>query len=65
MDEELHYKKRLISEMIFIRRQTHGLNLQMDMEELPMAYFPIIAIKARIVIMSSQSVSFVRSDESF
>ncbi|KYN12032.1 hypothetical protein ALC57_15783, partial [Trachymyrmex cornetzi] len=42
LDEEPHYRKRLISEMIFIRRQTHGLNLQTDMEGLPKAYLPII-----------------------
>ncbi|KYN30038.1 hypothetical protein ALC57_00481 [Trachymyrmex cornetzi] len=42
LDEEPHYRKRLISEMIFIRRQTHGLNLQMDIEGLPKAYLPII-----------------------
>ncbi|KYN29422.1 hypothetical protein ALC57_01134, partial [Trachymyrmex cornetzi] len=42
LDEEPHYRKRFISEMIFIRRQTHGLNLQMDMEGLPKAYLPII-----------------------
>ncbi|KYN10217.1 hypothetical protein ALC57_17657 [Trachymyrmex cornetzi] len=27
LDEEPHYRKRLISKMIFIRRQTHRLNL--------------------------------------
>ncbi|KYN22070.1 hypothetical protein ALC57_05546 [Trachymyrmex cornetzi] len=42
LDEKPHYRKRLISEMIFIRRQTHGLNLQTDMEGLPKAYLPII-----------------------
>ena len=42
LDDEPHYKKRLISEMIFIRRQTHGLNLQTDMEELPKVYLPIV-----------------------
>ncbi|KYQ46149.1 Histone-lysine N-methyltransferase SETMAR [Trachymyrmex zeteki] len=42
LDEEPHYRKRLISEMIFVRRQTHGLNLQMDMEGLLKAYLPII-----------------------
>ncbi|KYN16304.1 hypothetical protein ALC57_11444 [Trachymyrmex cornetzi] len=41
LDEEPHYRKRSISEMIFIRRQTHGLNLQ-DMEGLLKAYLPII-----------------------
>ncbi|KYN12159.1 hypothetical protein ALC57_15678 [Trachymyrmex cornetzi] len=42
LDEEPHYRKRLISEMMFIRRQTHGLNLQTDMEGLPKAYLSII-----------------------
>jgi len=30
LDEEMNYNKRLISEMIFIKRQKHGLNAQMD-----------------------------------
>ncbi|KYQ47791.1 hypothetical protein ALC60_13177, partial [Trachymyrmex zeteki] len=42
LDEEPHYRKRLTSEMIFIRKQTHGLNMQTDMEGLPKAYLPII-----------------------
>ncbi|XP_018346175.1 PREDICTED: uncharacterized protein LOC108750859 [Trachymyrmex septentrionalis] len=41
LDEEFHYKKRLISEKIF-RKQTRRLNLQTDMERLSKAYLPII-----------------------
>ncbi|KYM96667.1 hypothetical protein ALC62_12663, partial [Cyphomyrmex costatus] len=42
LDDEPHYRKRLISEMISIRRQVQGLNLQTDMEGFPKVYFPII-----------------------
>ena len=42
LDEEPYNRKRLISEMIFIRRQTHGLNLQTDMEGLLKAYLSIV-----------------------
>jgi len=30
LDEEMNYNKRLISEMIFIKKQKHGLNAQTD-----------------------------------
>lgn len=30
MDKESYYRKRLISEMLYINIQTHGLNLQTD-----------------------------------
>ena len=42
LDEEPDYRKKLISEMIFIRRQIHGLNSQIstNMEGLFKAYFP-------------------------
>jgi len=30
LDEEMNYNKRLISEMIFIKKQKQGLNAQMD-----------------------------------
>jgi len=32
LDEETNYNKRLISEMIFIKKQKHGLNAQTDTE---------------------------------
>ena len=44
LDEESYYRKRLISEMIFIKRQTHGLNLQMDIKGLPKTYLLIIEL---------------------
>jgi len=30
LDEETHFNKRLISEMIYIKKQTNSLNLQQD-----------------------------------
>ena len=41
-DEEPQYRKRLVSEMLYIRRQTCGLNLQIDLERLPKTYFSIV-----------------------
>lgn len=42
LDEERIYGKRLVSEMIFIKRQTNSLNLQSDTEGLHHAYFNIL-----------------------
>jgi len=42
LDEEVHYNKRLISEMIFIKKQSKGLNLQRDTELLDPIYSDII-----------------------
>lgn len=42
LDTENHYNKRLISEMIHIKRQKNSLNLQTDTESLPTAYDNII-----------------------
>jgi len=42
LDKELSYTKRLVSEMIFIKRQNNGLNKQSDTELLSDAYLPII-----------------------
>ncbi|KYN27931.1 hypothetical protein ALC57_02677, partial [Trachymyrmex cornetzi] len=42
LDEEPCYMKRLISEMINIKKQTNSLNLQTDTEGLHKAYIPII-----------------------
>jgi len=42
LDKETFLSKRLISEMIFIKRQTNSLNLQTDTECLPDSYSNII-----------------------
>ncbi|KYM95692.1 hypothetical protein ALC62_13658 [Cyphomyrmex costatus] len=42
LDEEPCYRKRLISEMLHIKRQKNSLNLQTDTEGLHDAYVPII-----------------------
>lgn len=42
LDGEPSYGKRLISEMVFIKRQRAGLNNQNDTERLPDSYLPII-----------------------
>jgi len=38
LDEETNYNKRLISEMIFIKKQNHGLNAQTDTTLLDAIY---------------------------
>jgi len=38
LDEEMNYKKRLISEIIYIKKQKHGLNSQNDTELLDPIY---------------------------
>jgi len=42
LDRENNYFKRLISEMIHIKEQSHGLNSQKDIEFLDSAYFDIL-----------------------
>jgi len=42
LDEEPQYRKKLISEMLYTRREPHGLNLQTDLEGLPKVYFAIV-----------------------
>ncbi|XP_018347291.1 PREDICTED: uncharacterized protein LOC108751554 [Trachymyrmex septentrionalis] len=42
LDEEPSYRKRLISEMLHIKKQKNSLNLQTDTESLHKAYIPII-----------------------
>ena len=46
LDEKSQYRKRLVSEMLHIKRKTRGLNLQTDLESylgrLLKAYFPIV-----------------------
>jgi len=38
LDQEPYLNKRLISEMLFIKRQRNGLNFQTDTERLPEIY---------------------------
>ncbi|KYN37007.1 hypothetical protein ALC56_08798 [Trachymyrmex septentrionalis] len=42
LDEEPCYRRRLVSEMINIKKQKNGLNLQTDTDGLHKAYIPII-----------------------
>ncbi|KAG5311614.1 SETMR methyltransferase, partial [Acromyrmex insinuator] len=42
LDVELSYNKKLISEMIHIKKQKHGINKQNDTESLPELYSDII-----------------------
>jgi len=42
LDQEPFLSKRLISEMLFIKRQNNGLNLQTDTERLPEIYLNIV-----------------------
>jgi len=44
VDTEPSYGKRLISEMIHIKKQPHGLNKQSDTELLSDVYLPIIQL---------------------
>jgi len=42
IDNELSYQKRIIFEMVHIKKQQHGLNKQSDTDLLPMSYIPIL-----------------------
>ncbi|KYN06950.1 hypothetical protein ALC62_02072, partial [Cyphomyrmex costatus] len=42
LDEEPFYRKRIISEMLHIKKQNNSLNLQTDTEGLHEAYVPIV-----------------------
>lgn len=42
LDTERSYHKRLISETLHIKNQSHGLNLQSDTENLDRAYLPLV-----------------------
>jgi len=42
IDNEFSYQKRLISEMVHIKKQQHSLNKQSDTDLLLMAYIPIL-----------------------
>lgn len=42
LDEESILRKRLISEIIYIKRQKNSLNLHSDIDNLNRMYFPIL-----------------------
>jgi len=42
LDKESSYVKRIVSEMVHIKRQSNGLNKQSDTDLLSDAYLPII-----------------------
>ncbi|KYN09443.1 hypothetical protein ALC57_18450, partial [Trachymyrmex cornetzi] len=42
MDTESHYNKRLISEMLFIKKQYNDINTQKDTEKLSKTYFCLL-----------------------
>jgi len=42
IDNELSYQKRIISEMVHIKKQQNGLNKQSDTDLLPTSYIPIL-----------------------
>ncbi|KYQ46730.1 hypothetical protein ALC60_14251 [Trachymyrmex zeteki] len=44
LDIEPFFQKRIMSEMIFIKKQIDGLNKQNDTEKLPETYFPLLSI---------------------
>ena len=56
LDEEPSYRKRLISEMLHIKKQKNSLNLQTDTEGLNKAYLPIIN-KVWLSILSTRLLS--------
>ena len=56
LDEEPSYRKRLISEMLHIKKQKNSLNLQTDTEGLHKAYLPIIN-KVWLSILSARLLS--------
>ncbi|EZA55210.1 hypothetical protein X777_05214, partial [Ooceraea biroi] len=45
VNTEISYRKRLISEMINIKKQVNSLNLQSDTESLPAEYLPMGAFQ--------------------
>jgi len=44
LDVETSYGKRIISEMVYIKRQRNSLNKQSDTDLLPDVYLPIIDV---------------------
>jgi len=49
LDEEVYLYKRLISEMIYIKKQQKGLNLQKDTELLDPIYSDIIGVPSNLI----------------
>jgi len=47
MDSESNYNKRLVSEMLHIKEQRKGINLQKDTELLDESYFYLLDIFSR------------------
>jgi len=50
LDEKVYFNKRLISEMIYIKKQQKGLNLQKDTELLDPIYSDIIGGSTSLII---------------
>ncbi|KAM0737155.1 hypothetical protein ACS0PU_000248 [Formica fusca] len=48
LDTEPQLRRRLISEILYIKRQKNGLNLQMDTETLPDVYLAVLDKLPRI-----------------
>jgi len=48
LDKEVYFNKRLISEMIYIKKQQKGLNLQKDTELLDPIYSDIIGVSSNL-----------------
>jgi len=48
LDEEVYFNKRLISEMIYIKKQQKGLNLKKDTELLDPIYSDIIGVLSNL-----------------
>jgi len=48
LDSEPCFQKRLMSEMIFIKKQTKAINIQNDTERLSEAYFSLLNITSSI-----------------
>ncbi|KAM0732494.1 hypothetical protein ACS0PU_002036 [Formica fusca] len=48
LDNEPWLRKRLISEILHIKRQKNGLNLQTDTEGLPDMYIPVLEKLSKI-----------------
>jgi len=48
LDTEANYYKRLVSEMLYIKEQTNGINTQTDTELLDESYFGILDTLSKI-----------------
>jgi len=62
LDSEPFFQKRLISEMIFIKKRTMSLNKQDDTDRLPDIYFPALNINClrltTIIILSLRTFKY-------